>query len=139
VRVLMLLSTALVTGPAELCLDDAKGLRRGRPHGGLRARHQAPGRLPAGGPVRGFEVLEDVVLCRKSTPVEMARDLAGCAGGWGARTSCNCRFSHDHSLALLACQRLRERPALVRHRRGRPTPNAAGPAARGRLPRLATR
>ncbi len=113
-RVLMLLSTALVTGPAELCLDDAKGLRRAGHTVAFGLDTKRPGDYLQAVRSAGFEVLEDVVLCRKSTPVEMARDLARLRRRMGSADLVHCRFSHDHSLALLAMQRLRERPALVR-------------------------
>ena len=113
-RVLMLLSTSSVTGPAELCLDDARGLAQAG-HSvlfGLDTRR--PGNYAEAIRAAGFEVMDELTLCRKSTPLEIARDVARLRRRLRGADLVHCRFSHDHTVALAAMQRLDRRPALVR-------------------------
>ncbi|MGC4117532.1 MAG: glycosyltransferase family 4 protein [Myxococcales bacterium] len=113
-RVLMLLSTSSVTGPASLCLDDAKALKTAGHTVIFGLDTKRPGNYLQAAKEGGYEVLEDVTLCRKSTPVEIARDIAKLRQRMWNVDLVHCRFSHDHSLAWAAMQRLAERPALVR-------------------------
>jgi L-malate glycosyltransferase len=114
VRVLMLLSTSSVTGPAELCLDDAKGLKKAGHTVVFGLDTKRSGDYLKTIKDAGYEVRAELVLCRKSPPMEMARDVSRLRKRLWNVDLVHCRFSHDHGVALAAMQRLSERPALVR-------------------------
>jgi glycosyltransferase involved in cell wall biosynthesis len=110
----MLLSTSSVTGPAELCLDDAKGLKKAGHTVVFGLDTKRAGNYAQAIKAVGYEVMEELTLCRKPTPMEFARDVARLRKRLGNVDLVHCRFSHDHTVALAAMQRLKARPALVR-------------------------
>jgi glycosyltransferase involved in cell wall biosynthesis len=127
VRILMLLSTSSVTGPAELCLDDAKALRAAGHSVVFGYDTRRPGNYGEAIKEAGFEALTELTLCRKSSPVDLFRDVTRLRKLLWNVDLIHCRFSHDHVVALMASRSLKERPALVR------TVETAGAARPGLL------
>ncbi|MBI5547770.1 MAG: glycosyltransferase [Deltaproteobacteria bacterium] len=113
-RVLMLLATSSVTGPAELCLDDAKGLRKAGHEVLFGLDTERPGNYAQTIQDAGFEALSQLALSRKSSPLEIARDIARLRRCATSADLVHCRFAHDHAIAMVALKRLKGRPALVR-------------------------
>lgn len=113
-RILQLLSTSSVTGPAELCLSDAEALRKAGHEVVFGCDTLREGNYPAAIRAAGFELLEDVGLSRKSGPAQVTRDLARLRERFARADLVHCRFTHDHSMAILASKGLARRPALVR-------------------------
>ncbi len=113
-RILQLLSTSSVTGPAELCLSDAEALRRAGHEVLFGCDTLREGNYPAAIRAAGFELMEELGLSRKASPAQVARDLARLRERAARVDLVHCRFTHDHSLVLLAVKGLARRPALVR-------------------------
>ncbi len=113
-RILELLSTSSVTGPAELCLSDAEALRRAGHEVLFGCDTLREGNYAAAIRAAGFELMDELALCRKSGPTQMLRDLVRLRARLACVDLVHCRFSHDHTLALLAMKGLSRRPALVR-------------------------
>lgn len=113
-RILQLLSTSSVTGPAELCLSDAEALRRAGHEVLFGCDTLREGSYPAAIRATGFELMEEIGLSRKSGPGQVAHDLARLRERLARADLVHCRFTHDHSLALLARKGLARPPALVR-------------------------
>jgi L-malate glycosyltransferase len=114
VRVLMLLSTSSVTGPAELCLTDASALRDAGHEVLFGFDTRRPGNYEKAIREAGFAAMDELALCRKSAPLDVARDVVRLRQRMKGADLVHCRFSHDHAVALTALQGLAERPALVR-------------------------
>jgi glycosyltransferase involved in cell wall biosynthesis len=112
--VLLLLSTSSVTGPAELCLDDARALAASGHEVLFGCDTRRPGNYAEAIRKAGFQVMDELALCRTSGPVEIGRDIVRLRARLRQADLVHCRFSHDHVLALIALQGLRRRPALVR-------------------------
>lgn len=113
-RVLMLLSTSSVTGPAELCLDDARGLRSAGHEVLFGLDTRRPGNYSEAVRRDGFAVMDELTLCPRPTLPEIARDAARLRARMRSADLVHCRFAHDHAVALLAAAGLWRRPALVR-------------------------
>ncbi len=111
----MLLSTSSVTGPAELCLEDARGLADAGHEVLFGLDTRRPGNYADAVRAAGFPVLSELALCRKSSPLESLRDVVRLRRRMREADLVHARFSHDHTLALAALQGLGpRRPALVR-------------------------
>ena len=113
-RILELLSTSSVTGPAQLCLSDAEALRREGHEVLFGCDTRREGNYAAAIRAAGFELMDELALCRKSGPGETLRDLAHLRSRLARADLVHGRFSHDHTLALLAMKGLSKRPAMVR-------------------------
>ena len=111
-RILSLLSTSSVTGPAELCLSDAEALRDAGHEVLFGCDTKRPGNYVEAIRRAGFEVMDELALCRKSSPPDLLRDLARLRRRMRGADVVHCRFSHDHTLALLAMKGM-SRPALL--------------------------
>lgn len=114
-RILSLLATEHYSGPSEICLTDAQALRA--------AGHEvifgcdtkrSPRDFVSAIQSAGFELMEELTFCRKPTPLDIPRDVARLRRRMRGTDLVHCRFSHDHTVALLAMQGLGRRPLLVR-------------------------
>jgi glycosyltransferase involved in cell wall biosynthesis len=116
VKVLMMLSTSSVTGPAELCLEDAKALREAGHQVTFACDTRRPGNYADAIAREGFELDRSLTLCPKPRPSEVALDIARLRGRFqrGDFDLVHARFSHDHTLAVLASSGVTNRPKLVR-------------------------
>ncbi|MGI5860452.1 MAG: glycosyltransferase [Myxococcales bacterium] len=113
-RILSLLSTSSVTGPAELCVSDAEALRDAGHEVLFGCDTKRPGNYVEAIRRAGFEVMDELVLCRKSSPMDLARDLSRLRRRMRGADVVHCRFSHDHTVALLAMKGMSRPPLLVR-------------------------
>jgi len=112
----MLLSSASVTGPAEVCLDDAKALRDSGHRVVMGCDTRRPGNYAEAIAQAGLELDRKLVCCPKPTPAEVIKDVFHLRARFAATEFdlVHARFAHDHALALLALAALRGRPPLVR-------------------------
>lgn len=115
-RVLLLLSSASVTGPAEICLTDAEALRAVGHAVAFGCDTRRPGDYAAAIERAGFPLCRDLALCPSPTPAEIVRDVTRLRARFRRREFdlVHARFPHDHAIALLAAQRLPGRPRVVR-------------------------
>jgi len=113
-RILQLLSSASVTGPAEVCLDDAKALAAEGHEILFGCDTRREGNYAKAIRDAGFTLLGELTLCPKPTAAEMLRDVWCLRGRLNELDVVHCRFAHDHSVALMAMAGLSRRPALVR-------------------------
>lgn len=156
----MLLSYPGLTGPAELALSDAEGLRAAghdvlfgcdtrRDLGQIERAVDAAGRQDFGAPMdgavdprehqdfarvidaAGFERMAELKLCKSHPrPIEMARDVLNLRRRMARADLVHTRFSHE-LLLVLAASRLMRRPPKIVHSLER-LPGGRGPG-RGRL------
>jgi glycosyltransferase involved in cell wall biosynthesis len=110
----MLLSTSSVTGPAQLCLEDAQGLRQAGHEVIFGCDTRRPGNYVAVIEQAGFSVMKELTLCPKPTLGEIVRDIVRLRSRLQQADLVHCRFAHDHTIAWLAMLGLRPRPTLVR-------------------------
>lgn len=113
-RILHLLASASITGPAELLLDDARALRGAGHEVVIGCDSRRPGNFAEAIRRDGFELAEELTLCPKPRLVEPLRDLARLGRRLAWADLVHCRFAHEHSLVYLATRAMRRRPALVR-------------------------
>jgi glycosyltransferase involved in cell wall biosynthesis len=114
VRVLLLLSSSSVTGPAELCLDDARALRRAGHEVLFGCDTRRPGNYADAIRGAGFPLCEELALCPKPRPLEVLRDAVCLRKRLAEVDLVHCRFSHDHAVTLAALSGMSRRPAVVR-------------------------
>lgn len=110
----MLLSTSSVTGPAQLCLEDAQGLRQAGHQVIFGCDTRRPGNYAAAIEQAGFSIMKELTLCPKPTLGEIVRDIVRLRSRLRQADLVHCRFAHDHTIAWLSMLGLRRRPVLVR-------------------------
>ncbi len=112
----MMLSTSSVTGPAELCLDDARALREAGHEVEFACDTRRSGNYAQAIAAAGFALDAGFVLCPRPTPGEVLRDIRRLRGrvAAGEIDLVHARFAHDHSVALAAARGLRDRLRIVR-------------------------
>ncbi len=113
-KILSLLSSSSVTGPAELCLEDARQLRAAGHQVLFGCDTRRSGNYVQAIRDAGFELMKELTLCPKPTASEVLRDLKLLRERVGDADLVHCRFAHDHTLAMLAMRGMVDRPALVR-------------------------
>ncbi len=113
-RILSLLATPFLTGPAELALEDGEWLRGAGHELLFGADTKRPGNYCRIIRERGFPLMEELALCAKPSPLELMRDVARLRARMRGAQVVHCRFPHEMSVALAARAWLAPRPALVR-------------------------
>lgn len=113
-KALLLLSTSSVTGPAELMLDDARALIAAGHEVLLGCDTRRPGNLVQILGEQKLPLMSELTLSQKPEGFEVPRDAARLRARMREADLVHCRFSHDHSVALMARAGLRRKPALVR-------------------------
>jgi glycosyltransferase involved in cell wall biosynthesis len=107
-KILLMLATSSVTGPAELLLADAEALRAAGHTVHLACDTRRPGNLVEEVKKRDFVLCEDIVLCQSPGAVEIWNDIRSLRKRFAAERYdlVHCRFTHDHLMALAAAPRL---------------------------------
>lgn len=113
-RILELLSTQFLTGPAELCLEDGERLAAAGHEVLFGADTRREGNYARIIKERGFKLMEELTLCAKPQIGEVLRDIGRLRERMHWADLVHCRFAHDHALSLAAMPGLHPRPALVR-------------------------
>ncbi len=116
-RILSLCATPEYTGPAELMLEDAAGLRRGGHEVTVGFDTRRAGSMRAHVEAAGLPIDEGLDLCRIGRPVPIVRDVLRLRASLraGRYNTVITRFSHDHHVAILAMTGLaRQRLRLLR-------------------------
>jgi glycosyltransferase involved in cell wall biosynthesis len=113
-KILMLLSSASVTGPAEVCLSDAIALRDVGHQIVFGCDTNRPGNFVQAIEEAGFERASELTLCKQASAGAVLRDVARLRRRLAEADVVHCRFSHEQTLAMLAMKTLIRRPLLVR-------------------------
>jgi glycosyltransferase involved in cell wall biosynthesis len=101
-RILMLLSSQYVTGPAELCLSDAEALRARGHEVWFGCDTRREGNYAGAIERAGFALRRELVLCQVPRAHEVVRDLLALRRELREVDLVHARFSHDHLLAELS-------------------------------------
>lgn len=107
-KVLMMLASSSVTGPAELMLHDAAALRAAGHTVHLACDTRRPGNLVEAIKAQGFPLAEELILCQSPGAVEVWKDIRALRQRIRNESYdlIHCRFSHDHLIGLFSAPRL---------------------------------
>lgn len=113
-NVLLTLSSASVTGPADRLLGDARLLVAAGHVVTVAHDTRREGTLAPAIEAAGFARAAELALCREVRPLDLARDVRRLRARLRDVDLVHAHFSHDHHVALLAAAGLRHKVRLIR-------------------------